>query len=307
MNTIELTIGLTQSNRAENYFPSMDGYKLSAGQDTYTLDYPDYMETAEEVAERVFIATNAPDEMGMSEPQRHMRALLTGLLPRSVSVGDTVTYDGTTLVCARVGWEPLAPGKPSLRANLARLDEEALAAGAAAGALVETVDTSTTVITEECADGCGDDDHTPYRCTFENANGRCTRHVWAGSTTKSCATHEVGEQPLVGGLSYGIQRYTVTIDVDVDLDQYRRAYPHLEGDSEVRRAVVQDLIGFGSLGMVRDSLRGSMVPSVPVVEGHYGTCGLCTKRIEKPSYVRVGGDPAHEACASRWLSGKYVL
>lgn len=132
-NTVELIIGFTRSNRFRNYFPMSDGWRVEAEQDRIVLDYPDYMETAHEVAERVFIATNAPEEaIARVQSQRELADMLAeyakahdaepsfpGL--RALSVGDTVTYDGHTLACDRIGWRDVT----------AEIDEYELSLGAA--------------------------------------------------------------------------------------------------------------------------------------------------------------------------------
>lgn len=108
MNTIKLIIGFTKSDRfGTGYIAPMDGYRVGAEQETVELDYPDYIESVWDVAERVFIATNAPleviDRVGS---QRALYDMLqaTGKPLRALSVGDTVTYDGQTLACERTGW-----------------------------------------------------------------------------------------------------------------------------------------------------------------------------------------------------------
>lgn len=103
-------------------------------------------------------------------------------------------------------------------------------------------------------------------------------------------------------LTLGVQEYVVTINVRVNLDQYRRAYPHLRTDREVRAAVIQDFHAFGTLGMSRDQLEDSMDAKVTEVKGLYGRCGLCNVEMDKPSYVKVGGDSVHSRCASQWLA-----
>lgn len=108
--TIKLTLGFTKSNRAANYFPHDDGYRADAEQDIVEIDYPDYIETAWDVAERVFIATNAPEDVKLSDAQRELRDLLAGKPIRALSVGDTITYDGVRLECKRVGWDRIDLG-----------------------------------------------------------------------------------------------------------------------------------------------------------------------------------------------------
>lgn len=101
---MKVNIGLTRNNRADDYIPAADGYRFGAEQDAILLDYPDYMEPAEKVAERIFIATNAPDEAQFSPAQQAMRELLAPFKLRALSVGDTVTVGDVTLACTRAGW-----------------------------------------------------------------------------------------------------------------------------------------------------------------------------------------------------------
>jgi hypothetical protein len=107
---VTITIGLTVSDRAANYIPAMDGWRPGAAQDTFPLPQVALPAawTRADVAEALFTLTNAPVEVwdgkgGYAELARTLRAL-NPLLARSLSVGDTVTVDGVTLACQRVGW-----------------------------------------------------------------------------------------------------------------------------------------------------------------------------------------------------------
>lgn len=108
MKTIKLLIGLTKSDRFNNYIPMCDGWREGAEQSVIELDYPDYMETVWDVAERVFIATNAPEEaIAQVQSQQELYDMLAALnspVLRALSVGDTVEYDGIRLACERTGW-----------------------------------------------------------------------------------------------------------------------------------------------------------------------------------------------------------
>jgi len=114
---VKITIGLTKTDRAADYVPSMDGYRPGAEQDVVVLEIdavptqPDGGWRALEVGEAYFMATNAPEEVVKGSPLA--LAIYTALVERtapahrlSMSVGDTVQVDdGPVLVCASFGWE----------------------------------------------------------------------------------------------------------------------------------------------------------------------------------------------------------
>lgn len=112
MSTTSITVGLTLSDRAANYFPMSDGYREGAAQETVVVEVETGLlvgRSIEDVAEAVFVATNAPTEVVAES--RLSCAILAGLLDsmgraqhRSLSVGDTVEVDGTRAACGRVGW-----------------------------------------------------------------------------------------------------------------------------------------------------------------------------------------------------------
>jgi hypothetical protein len=116
---ITVRIGYTISDRDRDYIPTSDGYWPGAAQHHVTIELPDRPELSSlsgpELAEAVFVATNAPADLRRSVPgaaeiaealygpasnlpeqqRRHLRAL---------SVGDTVTVAGRTLACEPVGF-----------------------------------------------------------------------------------------------------------------------------------------------------------------------------------------------------------
>lgn len=116
---LTVRIGYTISDRDRDYVPTSDGYRPAAAQRSVTVELPDRPElarlTGPELAEAVFVATNAPEDRWRSTPgavevaevlfgpasnlpdeqRRHLRAL---------SVGDTVTVAGRTLACEPVGF-----------------------------------------------------------------------------------------------------------------------------------------------------------------------------------------------------------
>ena len=108
-----IRIGFTKTDRANDYVPSMDGYRPGAEQEYVSLDTGNTINDQEEladVAECVFMAMNAPDAAGHhSETVRRLHAQLLGSRMRSLSVGDTVSVpeEGWTVECARAGWKLL--------------------------------------------------------------------------------------------------------------------------------------------------------------------------------------------------------
>lgn len=125
MGTTTVAYGMTQSlYRHEDYVPMMDGWRrLRDGsmpeQTMAHFQVPDDLligKTSEVVAEALFVATNAPDEVWetfsplacwFGEVVREARA--TGVPMRSLSVGDTVTVWGQpSLGCQRTGWKEIA-------------------------------------------------------------------------------------------------------------------------------------------------------------------------------------------------------
>jgi hypothetical protein len=107
---VTLVIGFTRSDRPHDYVPMCDGYRDGAAQDVVTI-HVEAREGRPEIsgqawAEAVFVATNAPPE-AIREGERTARDVVAALADhrvRAVSVGDTVTVDGTRYVCDRIGW-----------------------------------------------------------------------------------------------------------------------------------------------------------------------------------------------------------
>lgn len=108
-----IRIGYTKTDRANDYVPSMDGYRPGAEQEYVSLDTGDTINDQDElvdVAEAAFMAMNDPDAVGhRSEVVRRLYAQLLGCGMRSLSVGDTVSVpkEGWTVECANVGWKLL--------------------------------------------------------------------------------------------------------------------------------------------------------------------------------------------------------
>jgi hypothetical protein len=118
-----ISIGYTRSDRrrgpAGDYIPSVDGYQPGAAQDVVTIEVPHDSRlgqlTIHDLAEAVFVATNAPyPSLRDGTPDAHeiAEALNRPTDPspvrrralRSLSVGDTVTAHGHTLACLPVGF-----------------------------------------------------------------------------------------------------------------------------------------------------------------------------------------------------------
>jgi hypothetical protein len=109
-----ITIGWTKSDRASGY-SSFDGYRPGAEQHTETIEV-DVPATgrwdAERLADHVYEAMNAPASPSVfgSVPEQIREAIAaTGYRGEGAhytfSVGDTVTVDGVTVACGRVGWQ----------------------------------------------------------------------------------------------------------------------------------------------------------------------------------------------------------
>jgi hypothetical protein len=110
-----LTIGWTMSDRATGYSSFSDGYRPGAQQhtETVTVEAPADWSLAQ-LAEAVYVATNAPDASMMSGVALAINAAIddNGYYGReaghySLSVGDTVTLDGDTVAVDRLGWKPV--------------------------------------------------------------------------------------------------------------------------------------------------------------------------------------------------------
>lgn len=118
MTTTVLLIGLTKSDRQNDYSSFDDGYRPGAAQSVVrvTVTTDEFAPTAVEWAEAVFEAMNAPFDL--TGPARLVQEELTrlntrfGVRMRSLSVGDTVTIagdpqtgtGGTMLACDAAGW-----------------------------------------------------------------------------------------------------------------------------------------------------------------------------------------------------------
>jgi hypothetical protein len=129
MSTATITIGWTihaahpdvpHRYDATDYLPFSDTWRPGQPQheETITVDLPDITEHPfnigpRELAEAVFHATNAPDEPPADSLAGRVLAAIqaTGFRGEgahySLSVGDTVTINGTTLACAKRGWETI--------------------------------------------------------------------------------------------------------------------------------------------------------------------------------------------------------
>jgi len=109
---MKVTIGFTWTDRANDYIPTMDGYRPGAEQEEVVIELPDAAvqgASARVIAEAVFVATNAPLEVVETHP---LARVIWYLLPfgrwRALSIGDTVAIEGfSKLECARLGWKAL--------------------------------------------------------------------------------------------------------------------------------------------------------------------------------------------------------
>lgn len=104
MFTALITIGYTQSDRANDYIPYDDGYREGAKQSwsrTFMVEVEpvDGRPVALDLAEAVFVATNAPERscaQGAIQLAVWEALVNAGPISRSVSIGDTVRV---VLVC----------------------------------------------------------------------------------------------------------------------------------------------------------------------------------------------------------------
>jgi hypothetical protein len=107
---VTITIGLTITDRPGDYIPALDGWRPGAAQQIVKLGEVKLPSawTRTNVAEALFALTNAPAELWLGrdgyDALSHVIAYDLRGLDRALSVGDTVTVDGVTLACERVGW-----------------------------------------------------------------------------------------------------------------------------------------------------------------------------------------------------------
>lgn len=113
-----MIIGLTRTDRQNDYLPAMDGWKLGAAQDAFGLHVPDLPGTGSQWAEAVFIATNAPEQVIQESPLAtavfeaikawldnwQARRPVTPTTFRSLCVGDTVLVGGALWSCEKSGF-----------------------------------------------------------------------------------------------------------------------------------------------------------------------------------------------------------
>jgi hypothetical protein len=110
----EVTIGWTKHREGPlaelGYVPFSDQWRPGQPQHEITLWVDTYGIKPEQVAEVVFTATNHPDPGQLVGPALlvHHGIVATGYRGEeahwSLSVGDTVTVDGTVWACAPFGW-----------------------------------------------------------------------------------------------------------------------------------------------------------------------------------------------------------
>lgn len=102
-----VTVGLTITDRDNNYVPTMDGYRPGAAQDMIVLNVPLIWLrelTGEQIAEALFIGTNHPYRETLHGLDGWVGRTWRG--GRSLSVGDTIMFGDTRLACDHVGWVP---------------------------------------------------------------------------------------------------------------------------------------------------------------------------------------------------------
>lgn len=107
-----LTLGLTESDRANDYIPSTDGYRHDATQELVALNvYPELPDVSgEEWAEAAYLATNLPPSDHDTPAVTALRTAITHHIAeharpfRSLSCGDTVTVHSQIWACHTVGF-----------------------------------------------------------------------------------------------------------------------------------------------------------------------------------------------------------
>lgn len=106
---MEITIGLTQSDRANDYVSYDDGYRKGAKQEkvkVYVIADLLRHTTDEGLLEALYEVTNVRGEFGL--PSDQVKVYLLGAIGeyphRSLSIGDTVSFDGLTWALGREGW-----------------------------------------------------------------------------------------------------------------------------------------------------------------------------------------------------------
>lgn len=114
-----VTVGWTINTKDREYVSFADGWKEGAPQHAVTFRIvSDEIWSPQEVAEKVFVATNAPGlREGSLEAEILARIVASGWNGDlhdddlyghfSLSVGDTVTVNGTRFACASFGWDQL--------------------------------------------------------------------------------------------------------------------------------------------------------------------------------------------------------
>lgn len=103
-----IVLGFTLSDPDTGYSSFTDGHRPEARQQSITvvLEGAGTAYTAEQWAEAAFIASNHPS-VAPTGPARALQLALAeqvSTLPRSLSVGDTVTAHGQTLTCTSTAW-----------------------------------------------------------------------------------------------------------------------------------------------------------------------------------------------------------
>jgi hypothetical protein len=125
MTQTTITIGWTKADRANDYIPFSDGYRPGADQHTETITVP-VSASLLGVADAVYEATNNDGRLFRGSMAWHIQEELRATGYRgeeashySLSVGDTVTVNGSRAICERSGWrvEAVLDQDAQLRAN----------------------------------------------------------------------------------------------------------------------------------------------------------------------------------------------
>ena len=121
---IKIKVGYTQGDRGPggSGYSSFDGWYSGAKQDP-VIEFEVETEKPldpKQVADMVYVADNAPYDLGSGVAAKIREALQAGPIHHSLSVGDTVEVDGVPLAVADMGFESLAQADAHTRAKMVR-------------------------------------------------------------------------------------------------------------------------------------------------------------------------------------------
>ena len=108
-----IVLGYTRSNRQTGYSSLDDGYREDAKQTVITffidINGEEHLLTPEDIADAVFMGSNSPYEIDHRQIAGKVQIMLDDYEMRSLSVGDTVTYDGVKVAIEKKGFRRVRP------------------------------------------------------------------------------------------------------------------------------------------------------------------------------------------------------